>query len=174
MYNRFLTNYDISNLHWEKNGIIWPKSWVTGGTKFLPGILSNWRIFKPNWLNIDSQFIRKNSQKKLLLKKFKLFKKIKHQSVATDSEWDAPPNHADTKLTKEVSAPHGRYRVVHKAILPLTFIRVRPQRRTRTKVRVCVRVRRPPTMLDFCTSYACTKVRGSFIQMSLLSSFPPQ
>ena len=36
------------------------------------------------------------------------------------------------------------------APLPRTFVRVRPsQPRTRTKVRVCVRVRRPPTMLDF-------------------------
>ena len=44
----------------------------------------------------------------------------------------------------------GVHTVVHKAILPRTFVRVRPsQRRTRTKVRVCVRVRRPPTMLDF-------------------------
>ena len=40
--------------------------------------------------------------------------------------------------------------VVHEAILPRTFVRVRPsQPRTRTKVRVRVRVRRPPTMLDF-------------------------
>ena len=40
--------------------------------------------------------------------------------------------------------PHGR---IHEAILPRTFVRVRPsQPRTRTKVRVRVRVRRPPTM----------------------------
>ena len=33
--------------------------------------------------------------------------------------------------------------------LPRTFVRVRPsQRRTRTKVRACVRVRRPTTVLD--------------------------
>ena len=39
---------------------------------------------------------------------------------------------------------------LHKAILHCTFVRVRPShRRTRTKVRVCVRVRRPPTLLDF-------------------------
>ena len=58
-----------------------------------------------------------------------------------------------------VSFPHlfgdvillrGVYTVVHKAILPRTFVRVRPSRhRTRTKVRVCVRVRRPPAVLDF-------------------------
>ena len=43
----------------------------------------------------------------------------------------------------------GVHTVVHEAILPRTFVRVRPsQPRTRTKVRVCVRVRRPPTMLD--------------------------
>ena len=51
----------------------------------------------------------------------------------------------------------GVHTVVHEAILPRTFVRVRPsQSRTRTKVRVRVRVRRPPTMLDFCTSYTCT------------------
>ena len=44
----------------------------------------------------------------------------------------------------------GVHTVVHEAILPRTFVRVRPsQPRTRTKVRVRVRVRRPPTMLDF-------------------------
>ena len=44
----------------------------------------------------------------------------------------------------------GVHTVVHEAILPRTFVRVRPsQLRTRTKVRVRVRVRRPPTMLDF-------------------------
>ena len=32
------------------------KSWVTGGTKIRPGILSNWRIFESNWLDIESQF----------------------------------------------------------------------------------------------------------------------
>ena len=51
----------------------------------------------------------------------------------------------------------GVHTVVHEAILPRTFVRVRPsQPRTCTKVRVRVRVRRPPTMLDFCTSYTCT------------------
>ena len=56
---------------------------------------------------------------------------------------------------------HGRFRTSerltlrlkgrpHEAILPRSFVRVRPsQPRTRTKVRVRVRVRRPPTMLDF-------------------------
>ena len=40
--------------------------------------------------------------------------------------------------------------VVNEAILPRTFVRVRPsQPRTSTKVRVCARVRRPPTMLNF-------------------------
>ena len=40
----------------------------------------------------------------------------------------------------------GVHTVVHEAILPRTFVRVLPsQPRTRTKVRV----RRPPTMLDF-------------------------
>ena len=44
----------------------------------------------------------------------------------------------------------GVHTVVHEAILPRTFVRVRPsQPRTRTKVRVRVRVRRPPTLLDF-------------------------
>ena len=39
---------------------------------------------------------------------------------------------------------------VHEAILPRTFVRVRPsQRRTRTKVRVCV-----------CTSYTCTTYKS--------------
>ena len=50
----------------------------------------------------------------------------------------------------------GVHTVVHEAILPHTFVRVRPSYpRTRTKVRVCVRVRRPPSMLDFCKSYTC-------------------
>ena len=47
--------------------------------------------------------------------------------------------------------------VVQEAILPRTFVRVRPsQPRTRTKVRVRVRVRCPPTCWIFCTSYTCT------------------
>ena len=49
-----------------------------------------------------------------------------------------------------ISCLRGVHTVVHEAIWPRTFVRVRPsQRRTRTKVCVCVRVRRPPTMLDF-------------------------
>ena len=40
--------------------------------------------------------------------------------------------------------------VVHEAILPRTLVRVRlSQPRARTKVRVPVPVRSPPTMLDF-------------------------
>ena len=48
----------------------------------------------------------------------------------------------------EMHSLGGVHTVVHEAILPRTFVRVRPsQPRTRTKERV--RVRRPPTMLDF-------------------------
>ena len=44
--------------------IVWPKkfnhfgrkSWITGGTKIQPGILSNWRIFESNWILIESLF----------------------------------------------------------------------------------------------------------------------
>ena len=44
----------------------------------------------------------------------------------------------------------GVHTVLHRAILPRTFVRVRPsRRRTRTKVRLRVRVRRPPTVFDF-------------------------
>ena len=39
----------------EKMESFWPKSWVTGGTKFRPGIPSNWRIFESYWLDIESQ-----------------------------------------------------------------------------------------------------------------------
>ena len=61
----------------------------------------------------------------------------------------------------------GVHTVVHEAILPRTFVRVRPsQSRTRTKVRVRVRVRRPPTMLDFCTSYTCTTYKCSSLLYS--------
>ena len=64
--------------------------------------------------------------------------------------------------------------VVHEAILPRTFVRVRAsQPCTRTKVRVRVRVRRPPTMLDFFvrrTRVRRTNVRACFIQMNILSS----
>ena len=53
-------------------------------------------------------------------------------------------------VQKYVYDLRGVHTVVHKAILPRTFVRARPsQTRTRTKVRVRVRVRRPPTMLDF-------------------------
>ena len=31
------------------------KSWVTYGTKIVPGWVANWRIFESNWLNIKSQ-----------------------------------------------------------------------------------------------------------------------
>ena len=65
--------------------------------------------------------------------------------------------------------------VVHKAILPRTFVRVRPsQHHTRTKVRVCVRVRRPPNHVGLFvrrTRVRLTKVRGPVIQMSLFPSF---
>ena len=58
--------------------------------------------------------------------------------------------------------------------MPRTFVCVRPsQRRTRTKVRVRVLVRRPPTVLDFfvrLTRVRRTNVRACFIQMGLLSS----
>ena len=61
----------------------------------------------------------------------------------------------------------GVHTVVHEPILPRTFVRVRPsQSRTRTKVRVRVRVRRPPTMLDFCTSYTCTTYKCSSLLYS--------
>ena len=30
------------------------KNWVTGATKIQPRILSNWRIFESNWLDIES------------------------------------------------------------------------------------------------------------------------
>ena len=64
--------------------------------------------------------------------------------------------------------------VVHEVILPRTFVRVRPsQTRTRTKVRVCARVRRPPTMFNFFrrrTRVRRTDVRACCIQMSLLSA----
>ena len=44
-------------LHWKKicsHSDL--KSWVTDETKIRPGILSNWRIFESNWLDIESQF----------------------------------------------------------------------------------------------------------------------
>ena len=34
------------------------KSWVTGGTKIRPGILSNLTIFESNWLDIESQIVQ--------------------------------------------------------------------------------------------------------------------
>ena len=42
----------------KKMESFWPKKlshWVTGGTKFWHGILSNWRMSKSNWLDIESQ-----------------------------------------------------------------------------------------------------------------------
>ena len=36
------------------------KTWVTCGTKFWPGISSNWRLFEIlNWVDIESQFYSK-------------------------------------------------------------------------------------------------------------------
>ena len=43
------------SLHWkEKWSHFDLKSWVTGGTKIQPGLLSNWRIFASLWLDIES------------------------------------------------------------------------------------------------------------------------
>ena len=62
--------------------------------------------------------------------------------------------------------------VVHRAILPRTFVRVRLyQRRTRTKVCVRVRVRRRPTVLDFFVRRTRV-VRACFIQMGLARRSP--
>ena len=39
----------------EKLEWFW-QSWDLGGTKIRLGIPNNWRIFEPNWLDIESQF----------------------------------------------------------------------------------------------------------------------
>ena len=41
--------------HWKKKWSHFDlKSWVTGGSKFRPWILSNWIIFESKWLDIES------------------------------------------------------------------------------------------------------------------------
>ena len=60
----------------------------------------------------------------------------------------------------------GVHTVVHEATLPRTFVRVRAsQPCTCTKVRVCARVRHPPTKLDFL--YVVQKIQ----QISELAVF---
>ena len=52
---RMLFLYSIQ-IHWKEKGSHFDlKSWVTGGIKIWPKVPSNWRIFKSNWLDIESQ-----------------------------------------------------------------------------------------------------------------------
>ena len=57
-----------SELHWK---IKWShfdlKSWVTEGTNIQPAILSDWRIFESNWLDIESQIKLRVNKKWLSL-----------------------------------------------------------------------------------------------------------
>ena len=44
-------------IHWKKKWSHFDlKNWVTGGTKIRPGILSTWRIFESNWLDVERKF----------------------------------------------------------------------------------------------------------------------
>ena len=46
----------LEGLHWKKKWSHFDlKSRVTCGSKILPGIPSNWRMFESNWLDIESQ-----------------------------------------------------------------------------------------------------------------------
>ena len=64
-------------IHWKKKWSHFDlKSWVAGGTKIKPGILSNWWIFESNllrvkltiWLSISSQFDSKKSSSNFFVK----------------------------------------------------------------------------------------------------------
>ena len=84
-----------------------------------------------------------------------------------------------SKCNKSGRTLRSVHTVVHEAILPRTFVRVRPsQTSTRAKVRVRVRVRRPPTMLDFCTSYTCTTYKCTSLlysnELIIISGFSNQ
>ena len=81
---------------------------------------------------------------------FTIFLSTIREGKQGKEQQQTPPTTTEAKDRLQGNRIRGVHTVVHEAILPRTFVRVRPsQPRTRTKVRVRVRVRRPPTMLDF-------------------------